>query len=1837
MIKRLFVTELLKRVCERAFSTAINRSSRRLRIVGPGSAVSEALEARCLLTPQLFTLASSETSGDDDSMNPQMSRDGRYVAFQSDADDLAITNGTDSNGVRDVFVRDLETNETILVSVTKEGTSGNFNSFQPSISDTGRYVAFGSRARNLTDHSYVGGSHVFVRDRDTDADGVFDEPSDSRTILVTLNASDSEASANGDSGGSAVGDSWFRRPLISGDGSTIVFGSSSTNLLDPGTLPTDFFIDLDLYRAEAPFGSGVELISENFDGTAAATIPGLVGTAGKPAISANGDVIAYESDNTNIVPNDTEGFPDIFAAGVRISETSEGKGGNGPSHEPIISRNGRHIVFRSLATNLVDGDINGEQDIFVVDLETSRLALVSRSGDPDSPSSTAMGTSPGTPTLDNGAGYAISDNGRFIAFSSRADDLLNPMLGIDDSNGASDVFLLDRDADEDGIFDEPGIGATETRPVSIRADGLAMSNALAVTGGANAVSISPDGRYVVFSSTGTDLVEDGADRLAVYLRDTWTGTTTLVGDARELDGPVLLDSFAESALSSEPLRIVFHGDLDIDPNVTDTNLSSDLFVYESPADIRMRGVVGDGYDQLQISYEVQNSAIEQPFEIGIYRSADGNFNADKDTLLDTILITGTDLDLGGHELVRQIGAEMADQIILPGVGSADAAIEDDQDYQILFVADHLNIVDEFDDDAFNDDAFNDDNSARFVNAYHLPDGPVFVHGRRRGTGADLLIITEIDEALTELTLNQRTYGYNPADVTSFRFRGHEGNDRAQAAGTPDLLIGGSGNDLLRGGPGDDYIDGGIDADKLLGEAGYDTILDGMGDDFIDLGPDGGVIVATPGSDDIFLGAGDTLDFSFADRGITIDLDLDAIQTVDEDLNTITLDGVWDNFIGSAFDDFVSGKITDHDRDLKGGDGEDRINIDASGGSVTFDGTTLIPVNGGTITLTDFEDISIFNFPPITIDNSDAGYSDTGFFDSDPNFPQGVNGGVRFGTAGNGDTATWTFTGLPPGLFSVAATWTNAPDRASNATYVIKDGTTILGDAIVNQRNAPADFNAEGFGWDDLGSFDFPPNASSLTVELSDSTANGFVAADAIRLTPIDPATTGLPPQLTVHFVNADASEALAVDTGTTIDLGEVPYAADDSARPLTSTFILQNAGGAKLLLDQATITGPFTMTQSTHDLPASAAGNIKITLDTNQLGEHAGRISIPSNDLNTPNFIFDVEATIVEDNQSPDARLQFQGGFLLEAADDLFPELGGGSGYSLVLTTPTSNLFDNWITNNLSSVTVTPPSAIVEDKPVIVGNSLVFTPVIQPDGTFSATVAGTAVDLAGNSAPIVPLRINFAIDPTDVSIPQIANGIDPFTDAFFDVVADVSVPFQVAQVEFFLNGELVHTTSQEPFIGEIPQLTGKGPSMITAVVLDIFGTAHSSPPLTLDPNVATTGSISGQKWHDRNGDGIRDANEPGLNGRMIEVVDQNGQVIATTTTQDIDINGDETIDPLTEAGRYTVDVAPGSWMVREVPQDGWRQTSPAVDVTAETAFRLDRDFDLTATNNEFKNWGGRNEKWFYGQKNQQWLFVIPDGTVFEWNGSGRDSLTGREVGQLDATFHEDIARIHAANNPGGVQVDVIASQTAGDVSFGNTALGAIEGRKWNDLNANGNRDANEPWLNGWTITLEDDAGKVIGTTLTADRDMNNDQQIDPETESGWYVFEQLGSGSFVIGEEDRPDWTQTSPDRHIAQTAFDLDQALNFRATRSDFRNWGGRDERWFYSDEGWHFIVPTGDVYKWDRSPRTALTGTHVASLSAEYWQNAERLHDAVLPGRFRITVNSERVRGVNFGNVLK
>ena len=220
------------------------------------------------------------------------------------------------------------------------------------------------------------------------------------------------------------------------------------------------------------------------------------GVSDYPSISDNGRFVAFASLATNLVPGDTNGAWDVFVHDIetgtttRVSVNSAGVQGNGRSEAPVLSADGRYVVFGSYANNLVAGDTNGVRDTFVHDRQTGVTTRVSVS----STGAQANGTS---------AFYAISADGRFVTFQANASNLV-----AGDTNGKTDVFVHDRQ-----------IGVT-TR-VSVSSTGV-QSNSHS-----QYPDISADGHYVVFESDANNLVVGDSDWIDVFLHDRWTGTTVL--------------------------------------------------------------------------------------------------------------------------------------------------------------------------------------------------------------------------------------------------------------------------------------------------------------------------------------------------------------------------------------------------------------------------------------------------------------------------------------------------------------------------------------------------------------------------------------------------------------------------------------------------------------------------------------------------------------------------------------------------------------------------------------------------------------------------------------------------------------------------------------------------------------------------------------------------------------------------------------------------------------------------------------------------------------------------------------------------------------------------------------------------------------------------------------------------------------------------------------------------------------------------------------------------------------------------------------------------------------
>ena len=345
---------------------------------------------------QRTTRASVDPAGNEahgDCRFPAMSREGRFVAFMSDAPDLVPG---DTNGTWDVFVRDRATGTTTRASVGAGGVQGNARSEQPAISADGRFVAFWSEASNLVANDTNGWPDVFVRD---------------------LESGLTERASVGSGGLQANGDSYDAS--LSADGRFVAFESSASNLVAGDSNGV-----WDIFVRDRHLGTTVRVSVD---------AAGNQGTADSFGTSLSGDgrFVAFDSFAPGLVPGDTNGASDLFVhdratgAIARVSVSSSGAQANSLSHHPTISADGRIVAFRSLASNLVPGDTNGTWDVFVHDREdaTTRRVSVGTSGVQGDASSERP---------------ALSSDGRFVAFRSDASNLVP-----NDTNGAADVLLRD--------------------------------------------------------------------------------------------------------------------------------------------------------------------------------------------------------------------------------------------------------------------------------------------------------------------------------------------------------------------------------------------------------------------------------------------------------------------------------------------------------------------------------------------------------------------------------------------------------------------------------------------------------------------------------------------------------------------------------------------------------------------------------------------------------------------------------------------------------------------------------------------------------------------------------------------------------------------------------------------------------------------------------------------------------------------------------------------------------------------------------------------------------------------------------------------------------------------------------------------------------------------------------------------------------------------------------------------------------------------------------------------------------------------------------------------------
>src|SRR5262249_11291128 len=277
---------------------------------------------------------STGAEGNDWSEDPSISADGRFVAFESNATNLVPN---DTNATTDIFVHDRQTGITERVSVDSTGAECHDASYLASISADGRFVTFSSRASDLVASDTNGFDDVFRHARATGT-----------TERVSVDSSGAQA-LNGHS-------DWSR---ISGDGRYVAFQSDATNLV-----ASDTNHSRDVFVRDRVLGTTERASVDSAGGEASGM---------GPSISTDGRFVAFSSHATNLDPGDTNRWEDCFVPD-RVTGLPECVSFATPS-SPVdadsdwtsISANGEFVAFLSYADNVVPGDTNGWPDVFVRD------------------------------------------------------------------------------------------------------------------------------------------------------------------------------------------------------------------------------------------------------------------------------------------------------------------------------------------------------------------------------------------------------------------------------------------------------------------------------------------------------------------------------------------------------------------------------------------------------------------------------------------------------------------------------------------------------------------------------------------------------------------------------------------------------------------------------------------------------------------------------------------------------------------------------------------------------------------------------------------------------------------------------------------------------------------------------------------------------------------------------------------------------------------------------------------------------------------------------------------------------------------------------------------------------------------------------------------------------------------------------------------------------------------------------------------------------------------------------------------------------------------------------
>jgi len=426
-------------------------------------------------TIQRVSTDSSGNEADGDSRMADISQNGRFVVFESTAANLVAG---DNNQVSDVFLRDMVSNNVQRVSLGNLGEEAVGASYEPAVSDDGRFIIFASDADNLVANDNNGVKDIFVRDR-----------LENTTRRLSVASDGVEANAGSDA------------PEISGNGTVAVYRSEATNLVNEDTNNARDIFSHDLLSALT------ERLSVNSLGEEANAAAFTM-----PAITVDGRYVAFYSAANNLVANDFNVSWDVFVHDRTkhitniVSVNNDGMAGDASSFEPGISANGHYVVYGSAASNLTPEDLNASWDIFLHVLVTANRAPIADAGADQSILLGETAQLDGTNSIDpdaNGeaAGEVSQYQWRFASTPAGSNavlldaDTATPRF-VADFPGLYLVSLVVSDGEQDSIADEVSISVVENLDPTAVIDVQVLSGNIPLT--------------VIFDASSSTDPEDGA-------------------------------------------------------------------------------------------------------------------------------------------------------------------------------------------------------------------------------------------------------------------------------------------------------------------------------------------------------------------------------------------------------------------------------------------------------------------------------------------------------------------------------------------------------------------------------------------------------------------------------------------------------------------------------------------------------------------------------------------------------------------------------------------------------------------------------------------------------------------------------------------------------------------------------------------------------------------------------------------------------------------------------------------------------------------------------------------------------------------------------------------------------------------------------------------------------------------------------------------------------------------------------------------------------------------------------------------------------------------------------